>query len=264
MSAPVQLTPAVEDVRSYWDRRPCNIRHSPLPVGTREYFDEVERRKYFVEPHIPAFAEFPRWKGRRVLEIGCGIGTDAVNFVRNGADYTAVELSPKSIELAKRRFDVYGLKGTFLQGNAEELDRLLGVPSFDLVYSFGVIHHTPNPRAVIEAARRVVAEDGELRMMLYAKESWKAIMIETGLDQPEAQSGCPIAFTYTAHQARELLEGQFAITSMRQDHIFPYDVGKYVEYEYDLQPWFKAMPQKMFSALENRLGWHLLITAKPV
>ena len=69
-------------VREYWDRRPCNIRHSPAPVGTRQYFDEVEQRKYVVEPHIPAFAEFPRWAGKRVLEIGCGIGTDTMNFAR--------------------------------------------------------------------------------------------------------------------------------------------------------------------------------------
>src|SRR4051812_9091376 len=62
----------VEQVRDYWNRRPCNIRHSPKPVGTREYFDEVEARKYFVEPHIPGFAEFSRWAGKEVLEIGCG------------------------------------------------------------------------------------------------------------------------------------------------------------------------------------------------
>ena len=72
--------PTVRDVQDYWNRRPCNVRHSKLEVGTRAYFDEVEERKYFVEPHIPEFAQFSRWKGKRVLEIGCGIGTDAVNF----------------------------------------------------------------------------------------------------------------------------------------------------------------------------------------
>jgi 2-polyprenyl-3-methyl-5-hydroxy-6-metoxy-1,4-benzoquinol methylase len=84
---------AITRVKDYWDTRPCNIRHSPQPVGTKEYFDEVEARKYRVEPHIPAFAEFERWRGKRVLEIGCGIGTDTVNFARHGADVTSVDLS---------------------------------------------------------------------------------------------------------------------------------------------------------------------------
>lgn len=62
----------IDQMKEYWDRRPCNIRHSPRPIGTKEYFDEVEARKYFVEPHIPAFAEFDRWKGKKTLEIGVG------------------------------------------------------------------------------------------------------------------------------------------------------------------------------------------------
>src|SRR6201982_2299706 len=116
---------SVEQVRSYWDQRPCNIRHSPKPVGTREYFDEVEKRKYFVESHIPAFADFPRWKGKKVLEIGCGLGTDAVNFARAGADYHATDLSDESLKLARQRFEVYGLKGAFTPGNAEQLSSVI-------------------------------------------------------------------------------------------------------------------------------------------
>jgi 2-polyprenyl-3-methyl-5-hydroxy-6-metoxy-1,4-benzoquinol methylase len=113
----------IEQVKDFWDRRPCNIRHSPKRVGTREYFDEVEARKYFVEPHIPHFAQFERWKGKRVLEIGCGIGTDTINFARHGAYVTAVELSEKSLEIARQRAEVYGLQNhiRFYLGNAEEL-----------------------------------------------------------------------------------------------------------------------------------------------
>lgn len=95
----------IEQVREFWDGQPCNIKHSPKPIGTREYFDEVEARKYLVEPHIPGFAQFERWRGKKVLEIGCGIGTDSINFARHGADLSVVELSKKSLEICWKRFE---------------------------------------------------------------------------------------------------------------------------------------------------------------
>jgi len=262
-AAPVSMAEAtLEDVRSYWDRRPCNIRHSTKPVGSREYFDEVEARKYHVEYHIPGFAEFPRWAGKRVLEIGCGIGTDAVNFARAGAEYTGTDLSEESLKLTRQRFAVYGLKGRLLAANGERVAEALPGEQFDLVYSFGVIHHTPDPGAVVAEVRRLIKPTGEFRLMVYARDSWKDIMIRAGLDQPEAQSGCPIAFTYSHAEARALLKG-FRVVEMRNEHIFPYVIEKYVRHEYEVQPWFRAMPEAMFKALEATLGWHLCIRAVP-
>jgi SAM-dependent methyltransferase len=260
----MQPLPAVETVAEYWNRRPCNIRHSAAERGSQQYFDEVEQRRYFVEPHIPAFAHFERWRGCRVLEVGCGIGTDAVNFARAGADYTGVDLSEASLDLARRRFEVFRLPGRFILANAEELSAYLEPASFDLAYSFGVIHHTPRPDAVACQVRHLVKDDGEFRLMLYAKDSWKDAMIEAGFDQPEAQSGCPLALTYTRQQAHELLEpAGFRIVSIARDHIFPYVIENYVRYEYKLQAWFAAMPREMFRALEHRFGWHMLIVAEP-
>lgn len=257
--------PSIETVAEYWNRRPCNFRHSTAEVGSRQYFDEVEQRKYFIEPHIPGFAQHARWRGRRVLEVGCGLGTDAVNFARAGADYTGVDLSEASLALARRRFEVFGLTGRFFVANGEEVASHLPDETFDLVYSFGVIHHTPHPAEVVRQIRRLVRDDGEFRLMLYAKESWKDAMIEAGFDQPEAQTGCPIALTYTRPEVHALLEpAGFRIESIEQDHIFPYVVEKYVRYEYELQPWFAAMPQEMFRGLERRFGWHMMIVATPV
>lgn len=141
----------IEKIRDFWDRYPCNIRHSPKAVGTKEYFDEVQARKYFVEPHIPRFAEFPRWQGKRVLEIGCGIGSDTINFAREGAWVTSVEISEKSLEIAKQRAEVYGFQDriNFYCGDAEDLNRFVPVESYDLIYSFGVIHDAPHPQRVI-------------------------------------------------------------------------------------------------------------------
>lgn len=257
----------IDKVRQYWDANPCNIRHSKAEIGTQEYFDQVEYRKYKVEPHIPAFAEFPKWYNKRVLEIGCGIGTDAVNFARHGAEYTGIELSKNSLELAEKRFQIYNLVGKFYCYDAETLLSENGkvyhrpiCQAFDLVYSFGVIHHTPNPQRLIDGIVKALRPGGELRMMVYAHDSWKGIMIREGLDQPESRGACPIARTYTNNEVLGLL-ATFNQVSIEQTHIFPYDVEKYINHQYELTPWFRDMPKAMFAALERNLGWHLLVKA---
>ena len=252
----------LEQIRTYWNNRPCNIKHSRSPIGTKEYFDEVEARRYANEPHNYTFPEFERWRGKRVLEVGCGIGTDAVNFARAGAIYTGVDLSSESVKLAKQRFDVFGLQGEIFEANAEELSAVFDHhEKFDLIYSFGVIHHAPRPDRVVANFPNLLAEGGEIRAMLYAKNSWKNILIDAGWDQPEAQDNCPQAITYTKQEARELFK-DFDTVHVEQDFIFPWNIEHYVKYEYVKQPWFDAMPPELFKILERALGWHLLITAK--
>src|SRR5688572_165564 len=184
----------IQTVQEYWDARPCNIRHSDKPVGSREYFGEVEKRKYFVEPHIPEFAQFERWSGKRVLEVGCGIGTDTISFARAGALVSAVDLSGKSLALASSRAKLLGFEDRirFFQADAENLADAVPREEYDLVYSFGVIHHTPRPPKAIESIRQYMSAHSEFRLMVYAANSWKAAMIDAGFDQPEAQAGCPI------------------------------------------------------------------------
>lgn len=252
----------LEQIRTYWNNRPCNIRHSQSPIGTKEYFDEVEARRYANEPHNYTFPQFERWRGKRVLEVGCGIGTDAVNFARAGAIYTGVDLSEESVKLCKQRFKVFGLDGEIFTANAEELDAVFDPhDKFDLIYSFGVIHHAPRPDRVVANFPRLLAEGGEIRAMLYAKNSWKNILIDAGWDQPEAQDNCPQAMTYTKQEARELFR-EFDNVHVEQDFIFPWNIEHYVKYEYVKQPWFASMPPELFKILERALGWHLLVTAK--
>ncbi len=265
----------VQDVQRYWDARPCNLRHSTAEVGSRQYFDEVEARKYFVEPHIPAFAEFATWTGRKVLEIGCGLGTDSINFARAGADLTILELSQASIDLCKKRFDVMGLKATFYQGDAERLPDIVPPQHFDLVYSFGVIHHTPRPEQVIAHIRdHYMGPTSELRLMLYSKWCWKTFWIvasygkggfwkapELIATHSEAQTGCPVTFTYSFDDLRQGLLENFTITSLTKDHVFPYVIESYVKYEYERMWYFRWMPPGLFRWFERRAGWHTLIRA---
>lgn len=265
----------IDRVRDFWNARPCNIRHSALPVGTREYFDEVEARKYFVEPHIPGFAQFERWQGKRVLEIGCGIGTDTVNFARAGAHVTAVDISEASSAICRDRLAVFGLEGEVLSGNAEELDTFLPVEPYDLIYSFGVIHHTLNPARVFEQLRQYCRPETELRIMLYSKLSWKAIWTvltygrgafwrwkELIQKYSEAETGCPITHTYSSNDV-QLLMREYLITDIWKNHIFPYRISDYVQYRYNFVWYFKILPRPFFRWLEQRLGWHTLIVATP-
>jgi 2-polyprenyl-3-methyl-5-hydroxy-6-metoxy-1,4-benzoquinol methylase len=275
VSVTVESTSVIDQVRSYWNRRPCNIRHSTKPVGSREYFDEVEARKYFVEPHIPGFADFARWKGKKVLEIGCGIGTDSINFARAGADVTVIDLSDESLKLCRQRFEVFGLKAEFYAGNAENLTDIVPVETYDLIYSFGVIHHTPHPERVFEQIEAYCKPETELRIMLYSRWSWKVFWIISGYGKgkfwkadelvrtySEAQTGSPVTFSYSLEGVRRLM-CDYEITKISKDHIFPYRIDKYVKYEYEWEWYFRWIPTPVFRWLEHRLGWHTLIWARP-
>lgn len=256
------VIPTIDDVQEFWDARPCNIRHSQKPLGSRAYFDEVEQKKFTAEPHIPAFCEFDRWQGRRVLEIGSGIGTMAINFARKGAQYTGVELSQASLDLTQQRFDVYGYTGKFYQGDAEYLTDFLPVESYDLVFTWGVIHHSPDPKRILEQAQHYMKPGTVLKVMVYAADSWKNYMIEAGYDQPEAQYGCPIAYTYTQQQLIDMIGPGFHDVVVQQDHIFPFQIEPYKQGQYMKQPWFEHMPDDIFHVLEKKLGWHLMLTAE--
>lgn len=269
---------SIEKVQDYWNARPCNIRHSTAEIGTKEYFDQVEWRKYFVEPHIPAFAEFDKWRGKKVLEIGCGIGTDTMNFARAGAQVTAVDLSSESLKLAKKRAEVFGLSDriSFYEVNAERLSEYIPAEKYDLVYSFGVVHHSPHPEKIIAEVRdNFVHENSTLKLMVYYRYAWKVfwLTMKEGkgtfwkLDEhiarsSEAQTGCPVTYSYNKKTIHDLLGDGFKAEDIFVDHIFPYRIPDYVKYEYVKEWYFRYLPEKVFRALERKLGWHLCVTAK--
>ena len=263
----------IDEVKNYWDRRPCNIRHSDKPVGSKIWFEETEARKYFVEPHIPGFAEFEKWRDRRVLEVGCGIGIDTVNFVRAGAGVTAVDLSIESLGVAASRLRSESLSANLVQGNAEEL--LWPPYSFDLVYAFGSIHHSPNPEKIIRRARASSKPSATLKIMVYNKISWKVLWIflkygygrfwkldELVQKYSEAETGCPVTHTYSRKSITDLLKrNDYTVTSIKVDHIFPYSIPAYIQYQYKKVWYFRWMPRKLFRWLETHFGWHLLVEA---
>jgi 2-polyprenyl-3-methyl-5-hydroxy-6-metoxy-1,4-benzoquinol methylase len=250
-----------QKIVEYWDNQPCNVLHSRADPDTAQYWNEITHRRYFVEPHIHELANFHLWQGRRVLEIGCGIGTDAEQFVRHGAEYVGIDISQNSVDLCRKRFSIQQLEAQFFCLDSTDWSQLKHLGQFDLVYSMGVIHHSPQPRQIVQNAHNLLKDQGEFRFLVYAEHSWKSAMIQAGLDQYEAQAGCPYAETYDVDKIHWLITGLFDINDIRQNHCFMYNVEEYRRGNYVLEPWFSAMPEAMRLAIKQYLGWHLCVKA---
>ena len=163
-----------DEVRQWWNARPCGSTVSAAEFGSREFFDEVEQHRYQQEPHIPVLVNFPAWKEKTVLEIGCGMGTDLLQFARAGARVTGMDLTPRSIEITRARFALYGCSAQLEVGDAETLS--LADSSFDLVYSHGVLHHTPDTQRAIDEVYRVLKPGGTAMVMLYHRHSYNYLV----------------------------------------------------------------------------------------
>lgn len=159
-----------EQVRAFWQEHPCGTKFADAPPGSRKFFELVEEHRYEKEWHIPSAAGFAESKGLRVLEVGCGLGTDAAQFAKAGADYTGIDLTQAAVDLAKKRFELFNLRGTFRVADAEGLD--FPDNSFDLVYSHGVLHHTPDTAGAVREIHRVLRPGGRAVVMLYHRNSY--------------------------------------------------------------------------------------------
>jgi SAM-dependent methyltransferase len=174
-----------DEVQRQWNANPCGSQYvQGAEEHTLDWFLEVERYRYEdYAPWMPETMEFSRWADRNVLEIGGGIGTDLSQFAANGAIVTDYDLSAGHLALAEENFGLRGLKGEFVHGDAGTLpfenDR------FDLVYSNGVIHHTPDTQRAVGEILRVLRPGGKVIVMVYAEHSlhyWRGLVGKLGLD----------------------------------------------------------------------------------
>ena len=199
-----------DQVREFWDADPCGYAHGEAEEGTPEFYAQIERRRHELEPFIADYADFTGTQGKRVLEIGVGMGTDFIQFVRAGAVATGVDLTPRSIELVRRRVELEGLEAELRTADAETLPFEDG--TFDRVYSWGVLHHTPDTGRAVREAMRVAKPGGELCVMLYGRRSWVALGVvgplrraarpPVALDQRDARRAHGEPGHQGLHQAR--------------------------------------------------------------
>jgi ubiquinone/menaquinone biosynthesis C-methylase UbiE len=252
----------IKEVQQYWDEYPCGIQVSDKEFGSREFFDEIKNkfdRTYAAYAHSDNLLRFRERKGKSVLEIGCGIGIDAAEFARHGAQVTTLDLSPKNIELAKKYFAYNNLQGNLLVGNAEAME--FGDDTFDVVVAIGVFIYTPDTQKAIDEVFRVVKPGGEVICMFWNRISWYPLMVRlSGGHYDHEEKDAPLIKLYSAKEIRKMF-GRFSKIEIETDR-FPTKTIKRSGvlaglYNHGVVPIFQVVPK----ALIKPFGFHIIVKA---
>lgn len=196
-------------VRAFWQENPCGTKFADAPPGSRRFYELVEQHRYGKEWHIPIAAGFAQTKDLKVLEVGCGLGTDGAQFSKAGAQYTGIDLTDAAVDLARRRFELFQLQGSFRVADAEHLE--FPDNTFDLVYSHGVLHHTPDTAAAVREIHRVLRPGGKAIVMLYHRDSYNyriniSLFRRTGVQLLRWRKGIGLVHLLTGEPRESLAE----------------------------------------------------------
>ena len=243
-----------ERVRAYWNLRIHDLEITQHPVGSPGFFADLDEYHFDKLHHLLRLVDFDGYRGRRVLEVGCGAGTDLVRFARGGAVCHGVDLAESAIELARRNFAIQGLQADLRVADGEALP--FENASFDLVYAHGVVQYTADDQRLVDECRRVLAPGGQAIFQVYNRHSWLnalSKLMKVGLEHEDA----PVLKKYTEAEFRALLTG-FSRTDLVFER-FPvrsrlHGGWKGTLYNTLFVGTFNALPR----ALVRRYGWHLL------
>lgn len=249
------MTDLKDDVRRFWEAAPCGSGTAAAEPGTPKFFAQVERERYRREPFIPGFADFARWRDRRVLEIGVGLGTDFLQFARAGARATGIDLTEAAVESVRLRLDAEGLNADVHVADAESLP--FEDKSFDLVYSWGVLHHTPDTARAVAEVRRVLRPDGEARIMLYSRRSWVALGVWLRYGLARGRPYRSVASLLVRHMESP---GTKAYTSTELRRLF--SGFRDVRLEFFPTPYDRKVGGPLVSLLPKRYGWFVGVVGR--
>ncbi len=166
-----------QKVRTWWNDNMFNY-NVTVKEGSWEYYRNIDKKilKWIAwgqtgYPLLSGLIDYDSLKGKKVLDIGCGAGWSTEQFVRTGSEVTAIDLTPKAVEITKRRFELYNLPGTILEADAENLP--FPDNHFDFVLAWGVLMHTPDTEKAVDEIWRVLKPGGRAAAMIYNKDSFK-------------------------------------------------------------------------------------------
>lgn len=251
---PAERTAKLDSIRTYWNEHIHDLEITRHPVGSRGFFADLDEYHFEKLHHLLRLVPFDGYAGRRVLDVGCGAGTDLVRFARGGAIVTGVDLAPSAIELARANVELHGLQADLREAAGEALP--FPDDTFDLVFAHGVIQYAADDRRVVRECHRVLRPGGELIVQVYNRISWLnalSKLMKTPLEHEDA----PVLRRYSIGEFRALL------TDFREVRLVPerfpvktrlHGGLKGVLYNTMFVGTFNALPRR----LVERFGWHLL------
>ncbi len=245
---------STDDVRAYWNRHIHDLEITKHPVGSRGFFDDLDQYHFEKLHHLLRLVAFDGYRGRSVLEVGCGAGVDLVRFARGGAEVTGIDLAASAIDLARANFEQQGLHARLEVADGEHLP--FPDNSFDFVFAHGVVQYTADPRQLVEECRRVLKPGGEAVFQVYNRISWLNALgklMKVGLEHDDA----PVLLKFSIGEFRRLVAGfsevkivpeRFPVTSRLHGG------WKGAVYNGLFVSTFNALPRSFV----RRFGWHLL------
>jgi ubiquinone/menaquinone biosynthesis C-methylase UbiE len=266
------MTNDKQRAREQWDKDPAGaVYGSEHEFGTREFFDEVERHRYQeYAPWMPEVMGFNQFAGAKLLEVGCGMGTDLLQFARGGSRVTGVDLTPRSIETSRHHLELYGHTGEFAIADCERLP--FADESFEVAYSNGVLHHTPDTTVAVREIHRVLKPGGLARVMLYHRGSWaywSQVVLRYGILRGEflrgtsandimsryvefnAAGGRPLVKAYSRREARSLF-ANFSQVELTIEQL----MGS------EFYFFGSLIPERLFRVLRRAVGCNVIISAR--
>jgi SAM-dependent methyltransferase len=242
------------DVREYWNHHIHDLEITRHPVGSRGFFDDLDQYHFEKLHHLLRLVDFDGYRGRTVLDVGCGAAVDLARFARGGAVVTGVDLAPSAVALARANFEQQGLAGRFEVADGEQLP--FPDNAFDLVYAHGVVQYTAHPRRLVDECRRVLKPGGQAIFQVYNRISWLnalSKLMKVGLEH----DGAPVLLKFSMGELKSLVSGFSSVRIVPER--FPvtsrlHGGWKGTVYNTFFVGTFNALPR----ALVRRFGWHLL------